>query len=292
MSGCEPHLEVRERATGRFDELLVADVDGWRGLWSGELCHGSAYLEPQAEIDGCALRPGPVPEASYLLAWLLPALRHRHGSVLMAGLGCGAGITVLLHHFPELRITVAEIDDEVIRLADAHFPLLRHHRERGRVEVVSADIHDLVARRSGERWSLALLDAYQRDERLYCPQQLLASLRPRVDELWVNVVDDEGQPRVRRMIERLAAAGWPARTVVPVHGVDDEGEYATDNHLVGTAPLERDALDGFVPFAGCTHARAIQARGSYRAMSRRLRELRPAAHRPGEGAAPDRLSSP
>jgi hypothetical protein len=91
--------------------------------------------------------------------------------------------------------------------------------------------------------------------------------------VWLNIVDDEQRPRVRRMTERLAECGWVPRTLVEGFGVDEEGEYGTDNYLIGTAAVDRHLLDAFLPFPGLAHPRVELARRSFRAMASRVRAL-------------------
>lgn len=258
-------VTVIERAQGRFGELVVCDGAGTRSLWCGLRCQGSCFLETGAPGD--APRPGPVPAAAYALAWLPAAMADPEGHVLMAGLGCGAGICALLHHLPRLRVTVAEIDPEVTRLALAHFPLLERHRAAGRCRIVPADVLDLVRAAADERWSTALLDAYDVDERLHCPHELLAALRGRARELWLNVVDDVGGASVEAVCARMLAAGWTPMTLMPVHDAAEDDAFA-GNIVVGTAPLRRDLLRGFAPFAEDPGAAAAGARRSFRLLER------------------------
>jgi hypothetical protein len=44
--------------------------------------------------------------------------------ILVIGLGSGAGIAVLAHHFPEASITVVDIDRKVVEIVRDHFPLI------------------------------------------------------------------------------------------------------------------------------------------------------------------------
>ena len=44
--------------------------------------------------------------------------------ILVVGLGSGAGIAVLAHHFPNLAITVVDIDHKVVDIVKGHFPLI------------------------------------------------------------------------------------------------------------------------------------------------------------------------
>src|SRR5690606_38779378 len=50
--------------------------------------------------------------------------RQAPANVAVIGLGSGVGLAVLAHHFPNVSITVIDIDQAVIDLVDSHYPLL------------------------------------------------------------------------------------------------------------------------------------------------------------------------
>ena len=244
---------------GRFGLLSVRDSDGSRSLWCDGICHGAAFLEPSVVRGGRRFRPGPVPDAPYQLGWLLPAFALETGRVLMAGLGSGSGICVLLHHFPNLHVTVVEIDPAVVRLALAHLPLLGHHVAQGRCTVVEAAFADFLAQDPTGHWDAALLDAYADDGELDHSTELLRSLQGRVDACWLNVAGQDGD-RARVAVDRLSETGWTPRVAAVVRFNDDG---FAGNVLIGTAAIDVARAAAFVPFADLDHPNVKRARADY-----------------------------
>ena len=251
--------EIVAEEPGRFGVLSVRDDDGVRSLWCDGICHGAAFLEPTVVRGGRRYRPGPVPDAPYQLGWLLPALALERGQVLMAGLGSGSGICVLLHHFPRLHVTVVEIDPAVVRLALTHLPLLGHHVALGRCTVVVAAFADYLSQHPDQHWDAALLDAYADDGELDHPTDLLRALRGRVDACWLNVAGQDGE-RARTAVERLSVAEWTPRVAAVVRFSDDG---FAGNVLIGTATIDVARAAAFVPFADLDHPNADRARADY-----------------------------
>ena len=251
----EPAGILVAHATGIFGRLEVRDHDGVRSFWCGCLCQGAFRLTP-ATKDGA--QPGPIPDAPYHLAWLLPARQHPRGSILMAGLGCGAGAVALASCLPDARITVVEIDPAVITLALAHFPALADAVRAGRIEIVRQDILELAWSHRGDPWTFGLLDAFQTGPNSYHPAELLNALHGRCDELWVNVleVDDILLTAAHTCAELLTDCGWNACAMIPVR--DYDGSF-TGNVLVGTAAISEHGSHP-LPFADIDHLAVLRAR--------------------------------
>ncbi len=258
------------RAPGRFGHLTVTDAGGLRGLFCGADCHGTAWLEPAVTVAGEYYRPGPIPEADYLLAWLLAASPDPAGHVLMAGLGSGVGPIALAWAYPELRITVAEIDPAIIALAREHFPLLRAYERSGRLTIIARDILDVVWAPGAAQWSLACLDAYQEQERFYCPGPLLQGLHGRADAVWLNILEVVDLRATCAYGEALLSAGWEPSCVLPIP--EPGGGPHFGNVLLGTQRPATAALMNFTPFAGLEHPRADAA---HRILARFAAALRP-----------------
>ncbi len=60
--------------------------------------------------------------------------RQANARILVVGLGSGAGIAVLAHHFPNAAITVVDIDRKVVEMVRDHFPLIRWLSEQKRAD--------------------------------------------------------------------------------------------------------------------------------------------------------------
>jgi predicted membrane-bound spermidine synthase len=96
--------------------------------------------------------------------------RAARPNLLMVGLGSGAGVALLAHHFPEASLTVVDIDREVVAMALRHYPFLRWLQEqrtsdgRPRLRLVVGDGRRFVAHPpSGgtpRPYDAAILDVY------------------------------------------------------------------------------------------------------------------------------------
>ncbi len=235
-------FRLLERAQGAFGDLMICDDAACRSLWCEAQCLGSLYLEPAAACGG----PGPVPEASYVLGWLMAVLPQPRARILMGGLGCGAGVVALLHHFPTCLIEVVEIDPVVVHLARRHVPLLSEWEAAGRVIIQVEPIETVAAR--GGCWDFALLDCFQYGTEAFVPDCVLADLRRCCREVWLNVVDDEPGTRTQRWAARFRAHGWTTPTAMKLWQVDCGVTYFGGNYLLGTAALAADMLHRFKPF--------------------------------------------
>lgn len=76
--------------------------------------------------------------------------------VLAVGLGAGSSARYLLHFLPNVRMDVAEVDGEVIRLAKEHF----HLPTDPRLNVVNEDGRVFLNRAPDGEYDLILLDAF------------------------------------------------------------------------------------------------------------------------------------
>ena len=93
------------------------------------------------------------PYAHAMMAGLI--YRPEPRSILLVGLGGGALVRFLNHHFPDVRLDVVEIDPAVLEVARDYFGTLPGPGTR----IVIADGRDFLAR-SSERYDLILLDAH------------------------------------------------------------------------------------------------------------------------------------
>ena len=241
-------------APGLFGQLSVSDTADVRSLGCSWACHGSVWIEPAVHLDGVTYSPGPVPESVYLLGWLIAAAARPDGHVLMAGLGSGVGPIALAWAFPDLTVTVVEIDPAIIAMARQWFPLLAYYEAQGRIRIVTDDILAHVWQAPETDWSVACLDAYKEIPRLHAPSSLLQALHGRVDQIWMNILEDGGTQVTDRYAELLIDTGWEPAAVMSVH--DPHGDVACGNVLLSTAMPDRNALAAFTPFAAIDHARA------------------------------------
>ena len=233
---------------GLFGQLRVIDEQGRRTLECGPACLGASWLEPGVLVEGTTVLPGPLPAANYLLGWLMAATDRRDERILMAGLGCGAGPIALAAAYPNLHVTVAEIDPTVTALARTYWPLLGHYERQGRITILTEDIRDTVRRASDGPWSIACLDAFVDDEALVCPPDLLDGLHGLVDDLWLNLLDWEDYEVARRYGDLLEHHGWPPACLMPIH--DGEDDAMAGNVLLGTRRPKRRPMQLFHDMPG------------------------------------------
>lgn len=137
-----------------------------------------AHLVPadRARPEADRPDPGTVNSSAYFSLFPAGILLHGKGDaardkpwrVLMIGLGAGAGVAHLAHHFPEIAITVVDIDDKVIDLVRDNYPLLawlasqRRTDGEPRLRFLGRDARQFVRgeRRTGRRYDLIVLDAF------------------------------------------------------------------------------------------------------------------------------------
>lgn len=144
---------------GKFGDILVTDGNRSRRLYINRELQGGALFTPGAEtVDPSLSGPGPVSEAKYALGWLLAGHLNPQASVLMVGLGSGAGVVQLLANFPDVDVTVVEIDPAIKQVATECFPLLEYYSDQGRLNIVIADATDFLADKGV--WDVGMADAY------------------------------------------------------------------------------------------------------------------------------------
>lgn len=141
---------VVHESRSEYSRIRVVDFGSQRAL----------YFVGDADVDVVEtlidLREPHVLQHAYSRA-VMAGLLYRPGpsSCLLIGLGGGAIVRFLNHHWPELRLDVVEIDPEVVRVAREYF---------GTVESPGTRIHVADGRefleRSSARYDLILIDAH------------------------------------------------------------------------------------------------------------------------------------
>ncbi|MBI3936530.1 MAG: fused MFS/spermidine synthase [Betaproteobacteria bacterium] len=113
---------------------------------------GSHYVESVYDTKDPAALP-----ATYtrymVLGTLYPETVERAAFV---GLGGGRTASYLIRHFPGLKLEVAELDPEVIRLAKKHFAV----QESDRLRIIPEDGRVFLTR-SRQKYDIVFLDAYR-----------------------------------------------------------------------------------------------------------------------------------
>jgi predicted membrane-bound spermidine synthase len=156
-------------------------------------------------------------ETELLFGALTPAAATR---VLVGGLGFGATVRGVLNAVPGAKVVVSEKVDGIVPLLRGELASLAHGvLDDPRVEVVAADVSDVIAREPAA-WDAILLDvdngpewaSFRTNARLYAPAGLAAAraaLRPGGRyAVWSGYPADP-------FVARLRAAGF-APSLVPL----------------------------------------------------------------------------
>lgn len=176
----------------------VSDSKNARHLILGNQVQGGSALVPSASVVEPALSgPGPVSIADYQNGWLSGGLPNPGANALMIGLGAGSGVVSLLYNFPQLRMTVVEISEDVVRAAIDGFPLLGYYLAEGRLEL---EIQDATTYLPAGGFDLGFADAYVGENQLVMPY--LEDFLDSCQRVWLNVIDrPQGQD-----LRKVAAA--------------------------------------------------------------------------------------
>lgn len=247
-----PTAVLCERALGRFGEIRVCDDADTRSLWVDALCQGSNFLE-----DG---EPGPIPESSYVLAWLAAAADLGEPRIVMVGLGAGSGAVLLAAH--GYRCTVLECDPVVIDVARRRFPLLERYERSGRIDLISATAPEGMDRPC----DLLLLDAFSDSARARYDDDFLTAIPDGVARIVINLIDGADRRDALALRERLRQRGWPVpQSLVTFHAEDDVVTPTGNALLIAGCPLD-PSWRTLPPFLDRDDRRAEDTRTSWAAI--------------------------
>ncbi len=235
----------------RFGELSIrTTLNGEeRQLLLNSQVQGASFMNPPSTwIDPTGpAGPGPISACAYALGWLLAGYQNPQASMIMVGLGSGAGAVQLLACCPDVDLTVIEICPEVIQLAEEHFPLINFYANQGRLNIVQGDAAEFFEHE--QRWAIGLADAYTGKS-----NQIEASymrlMHERCDRLYLNLIDRRDGPTMTEVRDWLEAQNTP---VTEVYRADNilRGRPAYDapgNWIVTTDHQKPLTLDQQQPF--------------------------------------------
>lgn len=135
-------------------------------------------------------QPSAIAASRYLYGFIIPAWHFPASHGLMLGLGAGIGAVMLLALFPELSLTVVEIDPEVIRLTRTHFPLVSFYEKQQRLTMVQANAHDYIFQTS-QKFAFVLVDIFTGDEDSQHNLLLLKNLNTIAPYFMANIITAE-----------------------------------------------------------------------------------------------------
>ena len=238
------------RAQAKFGPLVIHEHSGVRQLLLNGQVQGGAFLEPSAAVVREGLRgPGPVSCCAYSVAWLAAGAANPTASVLMIGLGSGAGAVAMLYHFPEISIDVVEVDPVMVEHALEWFPLVAHYVAEGRLRIHVADATDFVSK-AETKWDLLLSDGYTGGNRLAVGgSSFYEQARKCCGEVWLNWIGVINSTQMMQEFDALHAAAWSPETIF-LPGFKLYPNLQQPRNWILTSQLpSAEALDAFQPYA-------------------------------------------
>jgi hypothetical protein len=242
-----------------FGAVWVGDHGVCRYLMIGQQVQGGSVL------DGSGI-PTVVPDSSYVVGWLAAGTQCPDGSFVMIGLGSGAGAVALLTCFPEIDLTVIEIDPVVVGMCQRHFPLIDQLQDTGRLRIVVADANKYLSDslREGDQWDVGLGDAYTGQNSLAINDPCRSALVKVTGDQWFNFIGTKDGPPIRHLHESMERLGKPITHVFDCS--PDAGPAVLRNLMVTSATLDLPAIDEFEAFEGLDDESVDRVRARYRSM--------------------------
>lgn len=234
---------------GMFGPLQVVRRDDVQALLLNGQVQGSAFLEPSAKIVDQSLDgPGPVASSPYTYGWLLAGVHQPYGSAVMIGLGSGIGAVQLLYNFPQLDVTVVEIDPIMAEVALRNFPLLDYYLDQGRLNIVIADANEYL--KTADHFQVGMADGYDGGSSFKLIDSYIPKLCERCDDVIINAIDSPTAQHLTALVGVCAASGRPityAMKAIAPEAADCRMPKA--NYVLTSLDLALPDVDAFIPFA-------------------------------------------
>lgn len=230
-----------------FGPVEVQDFGSTRELRINGQVQGACFKQPAARLFGLASDgPGAVPVSRYMAGWMLAGIDNQAGSGVMVGLGSGTGPCALLANFPNIDLTVVEIDPVIVKAAVQFFPLLGHYMDQGRLSIVTSDALSWLVKCQDE-FDFACADGYTGENKVvsdYMPRLIELSQR-----IYVNCIDRVGGESFVELYNLLTDFEKPATELYCCNG---QASTRFPQNLIITNVVEADetARDLFIPFSG------------------------------------------
>lgn len=179
------YQKTLEQCAGLFGSICVAKsfFPSTYGMKINDEIEGQVFADHEGN-------PGVISASRYLYAFIIPAWHFPASHGVMLGLGAGIGAVMLLSLFPDLHLTVVEIDAEIIRLTRAHFPFVSFYEKQNRLTIIHADASDYV-NTTQEKFSFVLVDIFSGDENSYHNIVLLENIRTISPYYMANIIATE-----------------------------------------------------------------------------------------------------
>lgn len=244
---------------GKFGPIRVAQRNGVQMLLLNEQVQGAAFMEPGADIVDETLKgPGPIASSPYTYGWLLGGIEYPFGSGLMVGLGSGIGAVQLLYNFPDMDLTVVEIDPVMAEVALRSFPLLDYYINLGRLHIVLADASDYCSRLN-DTFDIGFVDAYDGGSSFALLTEFLPAMQKHCKDFIINSIDGPLGENLYKLMQMFKhqPLKYAMRASIP--------EMANQmmpkaNFVLTTIDLHWPSVDMFLPFADRTEPAADYGR--------------------------------
>lgn len=137
----------------------------------------------EGDEQSCVLKAEPyLLQHEYTRAMLLPFLFSQPRDAVLVGLGGGALVNCLMHHFPELTLRVVELRHAVVKIARKYFELPRLDR----LTIIEKDIAEYLEEKGNTKTDILFSDIY--DAEGMAPQYF----EPWYIEACASMLSDEG----------------------------------------------------------------------------------------------------
>lgn len=234
---------------GKFGKVRILDNQETRSLCIDDQVQGRVFKQPNSQYwePDCRLGPGALSDNMFAAGVLLLGYRVRRGTGLVLGLGCGAGIAMNLACFPDLKITVVEVDPVAIRLCLTFFPLMQHYVDIGRLEIIEADANTFL-QTSDRTFDFVRFDVYSGRSEL--PTQLssvpyIQQMKAIAPIVFANAIASLNDPNFKSVIDAFESACGTMAWIYPSKDISTH-----PNELMNWSIFNCEVTipDGFVPF--------------------------------------------
>ncbi|MDR4514066.1 polyamine aminopropyltransferase [Nitrosomonas sp.] len=187
---------MSEKTKKRFEkgpEVIVSELNGVRSLHlNGSMVQSSMRIAAPNELE--------LVYTQCMMGFLL--FYPKPEKILMIGLGGGSLVKFVYHHMPETRITVAEVNPQVIAAAYQYFEL---PQENDRFEIIVAEGGQFVVMQSISP-DVIMVDGFDDDYQIpsLCSQEFYDQTRQMLNKngmLVVNLLSRDKQ--VKTLLQRI-----------------------------------------------------------------------------------------
>lgn len=225
-----------------YSHIRVFDSDGRRAIYLGG-DEGPRVVETLMDLR----QPHVLQHAYSHVAMAAFLYRPQATSCLLIGLGGGAMVRFINHHFPDVQLDVVEIDAAMVAVARDYFGTTAGARTR----ILVADGRDYL-QRALERYDLMLIDAHlhpgERTDRMGHPltlksEEFYRSIHERLNPGGVVMFNVLTGPDAQRYVESIRRA-FAAIDVFLPRGTGNIIVFATSlGPLASEAELRQRAKD-------------------------------------------------